>query len=107
MNDVKLPKPATLKRYGISAEEWLAILEGQGNVCAICEKEPPSGRFCVDHEHVRKWKKLPPEARKLTIRGILCWTCNHYYVGRGITINKATNVVRYLEAYARRAEPPF
>lgn len=107
MNDIRPPKPPTLKKYGLTEADWFAILEAQGNVCAICKKEPPSGRFCVDHEHVTRWKKLPPERRRQTIRGILCWTCNHYYVGRGITIQKAHNVVSYLERYAQKGEPPF
>jgi hypothetical protein len=28
--------------------------------------------------------------------------CNHYYVGRAITPQKAKNVYRYLKAYAER-----
>jgi hypothetical protein len=96
---IRPPKPATLKKYGITEAEWLEMLEGQGNVCAICNKEPPSGRLCIDHEHCKGWRKMKPELRRTFVRGILCWTCNHYYVGRGITIQKARNVVAYLEAY--------
>lgn len=97
---VREPKPGTLKRYGLSLEEWRAILSGQGTVCAVCEKEPETGRFVVDHEHVRGWKKMPPEQRKQYVRGILCWWCNHAYVGRAITVRKAANVLKYLQAYA-------
>lgn len=96
---VREPKLATLRRYGLTIEEWREILARQGNVCAVCRKMPPSGRLCVDHEHVPRWKKMPPEDRKRRVRGILCWTCNHYYVGRGITIQKAENVVDYLRRY--------
>jgi len=99
---VSVPKPATLARYGLVENEWQAILERQGGVCAVCKKLPPSGRLVTDHEHVKGWKKLPPEKRKMYVRGVLCWTCNHYYVGRGITADKARNVVTYLESYARR-----
>lgn len=117
---VQVPSEATLKKYGLSEPEWRAILEAQGGVCAICEKEPNppkahperGGRLCIDHEHVyvpvpgkktkTPWKKLPPEQRKLYVRGLLCWTCNHYYAGRGITITKSKNVTLYLEEYERK-----
>lgn len=102
MNDVKPPLPETLRKYGLSLDDWREILERQGNVCAICELEPKSGRMVVDHEHVRGYKKLPPEERKRRIRGILCWFCNHWYVGRSITVKKARNVVAYLEEYEAR-----
>lgn len=92
-----VPKPATLKRYGLTGEAWLAILEAQGGVCYVCQKAPPSGRLCTDHEHVRGWKGKPPEERRRFVRGLLCWTCNHYYLGRGITVAKARRVVEYLE----------
>lgn len=93
------PKPITLKKYGLTAEEWLAILQDQGGVCAVCSKYPKSGRLVVDHEHTPKWKKLKPELRKTYVRGILCWWCNKNYVGRSITLQKAKNVVRYLEQH--------
>src|SRR5687767_4998087 len=72
MSEIKVPSAATLKKYGLSAEEWLQLLADQGNVCFICQKYPSTGRLCVDHYHVPKWKSLPPEQRKLWIRGILC-----------------------------------
>jgi Recombination endonuclease VII len=97
--EVKVPSAATLKKYGLTAEEWLKILADQNNVCFICQKYPSTGRLCVDHYHVPKWKSLPPEQRKLWIRGILCWFCNHSYVGRAITVQKAERVVQYLKEF--------
>lgn len=99
------PTPATLKRYGLSAEEWQGILKAQGGVCGICGLVPRNKttgaiRFVVDHEHVRGWKKLPPEERKMWVRGLVCFWCNFTYLGRGITLAKARNVVKYLERYA-------
>lgn len=96
------PKPATLKKYGLSEDEWKAILDRQASVCYVCKIEPTKGRLCIDHEHAKGWKKMPPEQRKLYVRGLLCWTCNHYYLGRGITILKSKNVTEYLEAYQAR-----
>jgi hypothetical protein len=96
------PSLPTLKRYGLSLEDWTKIAEAQNKACFVCEKVPTKGRLCIDHEHVKGWKKMPPDQRKLYVRGLLCWVCNHYYLGRGITIPKAANVVRYLELYETR-----
>ena len=104
MNDVKEPSPETLRKYGLSAEQWREILEAQGGVCAICEQEPRTGRLVIDHEHITRWKKLPAERRRATVRGLLCWWCNKNYVGRCITVAKARNVVAYLEQYNYRAK---
>lgn len=93
------PSGTTLMKYGLSEAEWRLILERQGGRCFVCEQVPTKGRLCIDHEHVKGWKKMPPEKRKLFVRGLLCWVCNHYYVGRSITVLKAANVVRYLKEY--------
>lgn len=100
--EAKVPTPATLKRYGLSARRWLKILKRQGGVCAVCKKLPKNGRLCTDHEHVKGWKKMPPEERRKYVRGMLCFFCNHYYVGRSITVQKAENVLSYLQRYEKR-----
>jgi hypothetical protein len=103
---VPTPSVATLKKYGLTEAEWRAILDRQGGVCFVCEKVPQSGRLCTDHEHVKGWKKMPPEQRKLFVRGLLCWTCNHYYLARGITVRRSERVTLYLQEYgARRPNP--
>jgi hypothetical protein len=96
------PKLATLKKYGLTAEDFWRLWAEQNNVCFVCEKEPSTGRVCVDHDHVTDWKKMPPEQRKLYVRGILCWWCNKTYVGRAITPRKAQRVVEYLLLYQAR-----
>lgn len=95
------PTKKTLAKYGLTEADWLAILKAQGGVCPVCKKTP-NGRFCVDHDHVKGWKKMPPEKRRLHVRGLLCWFCNHTYVGRAITIQKSKNVTEYLEAHTDR-----
>ena len=100
--DVSVPEKTTLKKYGITQEEWVKILEKQGGVCFICKSLSKTGRLVTDHEHVPGYKKKPDKERASKIRGLLCWMCNHYYVGRGITIEKAKNVVSYLENYKQR-----
>ncbi len=55
-----------LKRaYGISLEDYTAMLLKQGGVCAICEGACTSGRLSVDHCH-----------NTGRVRGLLCRTCN-------------------------------
>lgn len=99
---IRQPTPATLKRYGLTVDEWRALLAAQNGVCYVCRKEPSSGTLCIDHDHAPKWKTRPPEVRKTYVRGLLCWFCNKHYVGRAITIAKAKRVVEYLEAYERK-----
>ena len=96
----KPPSRATLKKYGLSAAQWLAILESQGGVCAICRKVPASGHWVTDHQHVPGFKKLA--LRSPYVRGIVCSFCNSHVVGRFVTLAKARNVVAYLEAYEAR-----
>ena len=97
----RVPTKATLRKYGLTAEDWLKILNSQGGVCAVCKNIPDNGRLCTDHEHVKGWKKLAPEQRKLYVRGLLCYFCNHWYVGRAINIFKAKNTLAYLEAFEK------
>jgi hypothetical protein len=53
--------------YGLSVEEYDAMVLAQNNRCRICEK-PPTGKFkrlCVDHNHETG-----------EVRGLLCHLCN-------------------------------
>ena len=99
---LKVPSATTLKKYGLTADDWQALAEKQAGACFVCQKVPSSGRLCVDHEHVRAYKKLPPEVRKLYVRGLLCFFCNLHYCGRAITVKKSLRVTEYLQAYAAR-----
>lgn len=99
---IKLPTKGTLNRYGLTLAEWKAILAGQNGVCAVCKRVPPSLRFCVDHVHLKGWKKMSKEERRKTVRGILCARCNHQFVCRGITIVLAEAVADYLRQYEAR-----
>ena len=72
-------------RYGITLEQFEAILEAQGNVCAVCKQ---GGKvFCVDHNH-----------KTLKIRGIICLNCNLRVIGGArdkdeLLINAAVYIV--------------
>ena len=96
------PTPLTLRKYGLSRDEWTAMLEAQGGTCAVCLYDPPSGRLVIDHEHVPKWKKMAPEQRKQYVRGLLCWTCNRYFLARGATEFKLARAAEYLKRYHLR-----
>lgn len=102
MHVIRIPTSATLAKYGLSEADYVKIIESQGGVCAVCEQSPSSGRLCVDHFHATGWKKMKPSDRKLFVRGLLCFFCNTRYMGRGINIRKARNVVSYLEDFEAR-----
>lgn len=55
------------KRYGLTAEEFRAILASQDGKCAICAKplEDTAGKRAVDHDH-----------QTGAVRGLLCVPCN-------------------------------
>ncbi len=62
-----------MKRFDLDAEGYIALLEEQGHVCAICLNpegaiDPRNGRLkalAVDHDHSTG-----------TVRGLLCGNCN-------------------------------
>lgn len=51
--------------YGITLEQYEAMLEAQDGVCKICGSPPGRKRLHVDHCHVTK-----------VVRGLLCSPCN-------------------------------
>ncbi len=60
-----------MTNFGITSEEYFAILEAQGGVCALCNRATgASKRLAVDHDH-----------RTGLIRGLLCSTDNAKVLG--------------------------
>ena len=57
--------------YGITLDEWQAILAAQGGGCAICGGKRPT--YDTDHDHAFERAGFPPRE---TVRGILCRRCN-------------------------------
>jgi hypothetical protein len=115
MPSIKRPSPATLDRYGFGCgpaaladtpyDDWFALLASQTGTCGACRHVPPALRLNVDHEHVRGWKDMPPEKRRIYVRGLLCYMCNHYRLARGATVDNLRGAADYLERYEeRRAE---
>jgi hypothetical protein len=58
------------KTYGITGDDYEALLERQGGKCAICRARPKSKRLAVDHNH-----------KTGAVRGLLCSRCNHDLLG--------------------------
>ena len=99
---IKAPGAATLRRYGLTALEWLELLAGQGWRCPICEKTGAGVRWNTDHDHVPGWKAMPPERRRLYVRGVLCAYCNHRRVNSRMSATEALRIANYLAAYEKR-----
>lgn len=96
------PSTATLRKYGLDEADFVTMVERQEGGCAICRLVPTKGRLNIDHEHVRGWKKMPPEKRKIYVRGLLCYMCNHYLMGRGSTMQKHINAAQFIRDYKVR-----
>lgn len=56
-----------LKKYGVTLEQYEALLVKQGGVCAICGSLPNGGRAYLDVDHCH----ITGE-----VRGLLCGKCN-------------------------------
>jgi hypothetical protein len=99
---IRPPTAATLRRYGLQVETWLALLAGQGWKCAVCARRVP--RWATDHEHVPLWKKLPPTERARFVRGVLCVRCNWRLVDSRMPAETAEKIAEYLRAYEARRD---
>ncbi len=74
-------------KYGINYFDYCEMAK---NGCHLCGKFPKLGqrRYAVDHDH------RPPGRT----RGILCYYCNKYRVGK-LTFEWAFKVAEYLQKY--------
>lgn len=60
-----------METFGISMDEWQALLRAQNGTCAICHGKRPM--YDVDHDHGLERAGVPIRD---TIRGLLCKRCN-------------------------------
>jgi len=89
--------------YGITQEDYDAILEAQGGTCALCRRPPRDDKnLHVDHEHVFGWDRMPPEERRRYVRGLVDYNCNKFKIGR-TTLQGAKAVYDYLRRPPARA----
>lgn len=96
------PAQRTLDTYGLTQDEWIAILKAQDWKCPICLKT--RCKWNTDHEHVPKWRHMPPEERKKHVRGVLCFHCNHKVVGNARDPDKVQRVADYLRVHQERSK---
>jgi len=78
-----------LARYGVTADEFDAVLAAQDGVCAICGNSPPaSGRpLHADHNH-----------KTGVFRGVLCWLCNSRILHRTASSEVLRRAADYLDS---------
>lgn len=60
-----------LRFFGITVDQYDAILDAQDGVCAICAKPPLTQRLAVEHDHETG-----------EILGLCCSYCNRWLLGR-------------------------
>ena len=101
---IRHPAPSTLRKYGLTVDEWLALLAGQGWRCPVCRKTGAAVTFVTDHHHVPRWKQMPPEERKRYVRGVLCRFDNHWRVNSHVNAVEAQRIADYLAAYEARRD---
>jgi hypothetical protein len=79
------------KLYGITANDYSALLIQQKSVCAICKEQCKTGRYlAVDHDH-----------KTGKVRGLLCVRCNNAIGFLKDSITLLRNAADYLEQYLR------
>ena len=83
------------KKYKLTKQMYLDMLEQQGGVCAICKGLPKRNWLAVDHNHL-----CCPGTKTCghCIRGLLCSSCNSF-LGR-VSDNPQT-LNEYLEKYSK------
>lgn len=75
-----------LKRFGLTLEQYDAMLVGQGGACAICGDKPERRAHAVDHCHTTG-----------KVRGILCSRCNLMLGYARDRVSVLMTAIQYLE----------
>ena len=91
----KLKDYKRYSRYGLTKEQYAAMLEKQGGVCAICFSECAYGKkLSVDHDHATG-----------AVRGLLCVQCN-LVIGNAADVPAiCRSAAEYLERAAMQQVP--
>ena len=83
--------------YGITLDTYNYMYKTQKGKCLFCDRKYKV--LNVDHRHVLKYKKLPPEEKAKEVRGLLCLRCNKFTLG-GLEIHKnARQILEKMIAY--------
>lgn len=67
-NKARLAETTMARKYGLTVDDYRAMVASHGGVCAICKAE---ALLSVDHDHETG-----------AVRGLLCSTCN-FMIGHG------------------------
>jgi hypothetical protein len=104
MTGIKEPTPATLKRHGLTVQQWREMLDRQDGQCSLCPAGhlPPSRILNIDHEHVRGYWDMQPERKRRYHRGLVCYWHNKNFLARGATPELFDRAAAYLRAYQER-----
>jgi len=90
-NPLKHKNSELKKLYGITLDEFYAMLKSQGNKCAICgdtkEKINEGKRFNFQVDHCHKTGR---------IRGILCFMCNNALGKWRDSVEILTSAIAYI-----------
>lgn len=82
------------KLYGITPEDYSAMLADQGGVCAVCRQPEPDAhgrtgtRFSLSIDHCHDTGR---------VRGLLCQKCNRAIGLLGDNVELLRSAIRYLE----------
>jgi len=85
-----------IRDYGITADDYEALLEQQGNVCKICHRPERNGKqLSIDHDHT-----CCPGRKSCggCIRGLLCNRCNMGIGYLGEDLDRLQSAIDYLAA---------
>jgi hypothetical protein len=86
------------RKYGLTPEQFDALLAAQGGVCGICRGPPTDVRGFrphIDHCH-----------RTGRVRGLLCSRCNHGLGAFGDDPERLRRAIVYLDADASALDTP-
>lgn len=95
------------KYYGISQRQFLMMLDAQKDCCATCLQHFGVKRINVDHEHIKGFKKFPPELKAIYVRGLCCYKCNRFLLGaadkyKNCQVDVLIRTVIYLSEYGQK-----
>lgn len=67
-------RSAQLRNFGLTLEDYDAMMEAQDGLCAICESTTPNKVLAVDHDHA--CCDTTSRSCGRCVRGLLCLQCN-------------------------------
>jgi hypothetical protein len=85
------------EQYGLSLDDYEALMAAQKHACAICQGRRPYN-LDIDHDHALERAGVPPRE---TVRGLLCKQCN-----RRVLRSARDSVVLLRAAVAYLEDPP-